>query len=98
MMKDFYESWWYLYDHPMFQDEYGYSRLEECMDISVVKVNPKADEIDNNLELNTKVQVWLEVGKYDENNRWHEVDLDCGGDTFEKAIITLANLIRMRRG
>ena len=45
---------------------------------------------------NTKVEIWLEHGHYDVD--WgacvHNIDLDCGGDTFEEAIIKLAELVK----
>lgn len=66
-MKDFYKAWWYLEEHPMFQDKkLELSRFQECLDIEVHKVNPKTGSIDDNKELNTKVEVWLECGEWDE--------------------------------
>lgn len=64
--------------------------------IEVVKVNPDTNEIDNDCTKNTKVQIWLEHGSYD--TEWggctHDIDLDCGADTFEEAIIKLAQLVK----
>ena len=74
--------------------------MNGCLDISVVKINPESNEIEiteGKKHLNTKTQIWLEYGEVykDENtNRigfCHDTELDCGGDTFEEAIIKLAN-------
>lgn len=71
------------------------------LDILYVKVNPDTNSIDVDESLNTKVRVWLETGpaywneyskRYDEN--MHDYRLDCGGDTFEEALIKLAGLIK----
>jgi hypothetical protein len=80
--------------------EFVFGSFYESLFIDVEKVNPKTCIIDDNEELNTKVEIWLECGGYtfDENfNNWiscHDTRLDCGGDTFEEAIIKLANLVR----
>ena len=47
----------------------------------------------DNEDLNTKTEVWLECGKYDKNTCCHDIELDCEGDTYEDAIIELANLV-----
>ena len=52
---------------------------------------------DDDSRLNTKTEIWLEYGEclYDEETDLvqirHNIDLDCGGATFEEAIINLAN-------
>ena len=91
---DFYKSWWWLYKHPIFQDEDKDSMLfSRCLNIYVAKVNPLNSTIEDNEDLNIKTEVWLECGKYDRNTYWHDTELDCGGDTYEDAIIELANLV-----
>ena len=69
-------------------------RFQSCLDVDVVKVNPKTNCIDDNDSLNTKIQIWLECGPYFENQITHDIDLDCGGNTFEDAIIKLAKLVK----
>lgn len=98
MFKKFYDAWWFLNNHAMFQDEYENSHFLECLDVYVAKVNPDTCSIDDDESLNTKTEVWLEIGNYDKNCRWHDVDLDCGGDTYEKAIIQLANNVLEQYG
>ena len=93
MFTDFFEAFHYLKNHTMFQ-----GRFESCLDIEVVKVNPITKAIDDNKDLNTETNVWLECGKYIKYIPWHDMDLDCGGRTFEEAIIELANLVQEHYG
>lgn len=100
MFTDFYTAYKWLEEHPMFQEEFNYdghtwnkSHFQECLDIDVVKVNPKTNEIDDDESKNTKVEIWFECGEYHKKHRVHDWDLDCGGDTFEETIINLANLV-----
>lgn len=96
MLNIFYGAWSYLNNHPMFKDEYGYSKFQDCLDMNVVKVNPLTGRIDSDKKLNTKVVVWLECGKYENGETYHNIDLDCGADTFEDAIIELARLVKIK--
>ena len=88
---DFYEAWEFLNHQPMFYMNFAYDLW-----IDVVKVNPETNAIDIDKDKNTKVQVWLEHGEYDSeyHSCGHDIDLDCGGDTFEEAIIELARLVK----
>ena len=60
----------------------------------IVKINPDIGMVDDDESKNTKVEVWLEAGPYGEHCNIHDWDLDCGGDTFEEAIIKLADLVK----
>ena len=102
-ITDFYEAWEYLRFHKEFESRYGIPLRADLManlDIDVVKVNPKTKAIDDDEELNTETNVWLELGTvvYEEDDKvWaysHDIRLDCGAETFEKAVIKLANLFR----
>jgi hypothetical protein len=104
--KEFYEAWWFLAEHPDFVDEFGLSILDS-LNIEVVKVNPLNNRISDNKIFNTKTMVWLEWGpkiqvEVEEGKPvWaysHDTDLDCGGDTFEEAIIALAKLVEKKYG
>ena len=88
---DFYTAWHFLCEHKIFN---GF--FENELWIDVVKVNPYTNKIDDDATKNTKVRVWLEHGPYDEewNGCEHDYRLDCGGDTFEEAIIELAKLVQ----
>lgn len=92
--KDFFEAWNFLEDHRIFKDENELSSfLTRCLDIEVVKVDPLSDSINDDESKNTATRVWLECGEYNENYCNHDIGLDCGGKTFEEAIIELANLV-----
>lgn len=99
IMEQFIESWDYLNNLDIIHYK-GVSQFERCLSVGVVKVNPNTLEIDDNAELNTKVQVWLEFGgiAYDEDFKTtipiHDIDLDCGADNFEQAIIELGRLCK----
>lgn len=88
---DFYTAWKFLDNHKMFNGLFCHGLWTE-----IVKVNPETNTIDDDSTKNTKVQVWLEHGPYDKE--WgdctHDLYLDCGADTFEEAIIKLAELVK----
>ena len=74
--------------------------FQDGLIIEVQRVNPENDTIEEDEKLNTKTVVWLECGSpfCTESGKFivscsHNVDWDCGGDTFEEAIINLANII-----
>lgn len=83
------------------REEFGLTNhFEQSLDINVVKVNPKNNKIDDDESKNTKVRIWLECGEpYKCENTGeimfnsHNYNYDCGGDTFEEAIIEMANLV-----
>ena len=106
--SDFYEAFNFLRNHKLCECEIDQGNrrksvvnyFDRCLSISVVKINPETDEIDTNMSNNTKTEVWLEFGRafIDYNTTdsvmfEHDYRLDCGGDTFEEAIIKLANLV-----
>lgn len=80
-------------------------------DISPNKVNPKTKIVDKDKKKNTKVEWWVENGysilkdsrylKDDEvlvSELCHDVKLDCGGDSYDEALINSAKLIRKNYG
>lgn len=98
--NNFYDAYQYLTEHYIFKDDNNISHFNgECLYIDVVRVNPETMEISDNDDENTKVQVWLECGPYlPEDDEYcegaeHDIDLDCGADTFEEAIVMLAKLV-----
>lgn len=93
-MNEFYKAWQYLSGHKIFEDDYKINHFLNCLDIEVIKINPKTDCIDVDTYKNTKVQIWLECGPYKDERPVHDIDLDCGGDSFEEAIINLAKLVQ----
>jgi len=105
--KDFHEAYWWLYEHPIFQYEYDLNPMldekvmdsffERAIDMDVVKVNPENNTIEDDVTLNTKTQVWIEMGgDYDREShccQMHNWYLDTGGDTYEEAIISVAKRV-----
>ncbi len=80
--------------------------VEHRIETWVAKVNPATGRAEDDPALNTKTEVWLETGKL----RWpakhfreydipfHDHELDCGGDTYEQAIVAMARLVHDRYG
>ena len=91
IFMDFYESWNFLENHKIFNGEFA-----DGLWIQVVKINPETNQIETDKSKNTKIQVWLEHGPYfiEYRSCSHDYDLDCGGDTFEDAIIEMAKLVK----
>lgn len=94
---DFEQAFDFLEAHPMFNDMF----LEDLW-YNVVKVNPETGAIDTDTSKNTKIEFWFEHGPYSDqssdgiawNRCTHDLDLDCGGDTYEEAMINLANKVK----
>lgn len=97
-ITDFYEAWLFLNEHEIVYLN-GVNYFYKCLDIEVVKVSPETLTIENDTNLNTKTQVWLEFGGIIKDENFgiimpcHDINLDCGADTFEEAITKLANLV-----
>ena len=91
--NEFYKAWYWLCDHPIFRNKFQY-----CLDIEPVLVNPETRRVEDDASLNTKAEIWVEIGPYD--SRWitHDIDLDCGGWTFEEAILELYKLVLAKYG
>lgn len=81
------------------------SYFERGLDIMVVMVNPLTEEIETvDLNKNTKEKVWLELSiPYLEEGdvklvKDVEMNLYGSGDTFEEAIISLAERVKSSQG
>lgn len=102
--EEFYIAWYFIVEHPKFMDDGENQTFPYGLDIEVVKVNPETMSIDDDRSKNTKVQIWLEHGPYEyiksmmSNTPTHDIDLDCGADTFEEAIIEMAKLVKKKYG
>ena len=93
-----------LNNHPKLNEYVVLGDFTESLWIDVVKVCPETDKIEEDETRNTKIQVWLEAGTAIELNdpltgeqfpRWsHNLEWDCGGDTFEEAIQALYEKIK----
>lgn len=99
----FFDAWWFLNEHEAFlhpehKCEYDSFFKSYCLDVDVQRVNPITRRIEPDAHLNTLTEVWLECGAafIDEDGSVqtsHDYRLDCGAETFEEAIIKLANLV-----
>ena len=109
--NEFYEAWWWLQNHPKFyHPEFNTPGFFETLDISVQKVDPETRRIEDDKSRNTRVEIWLEAGPYhviqgDEVDLYgdgvahsHDYDLDCGGATYEEAILKMAKLVKKHHG
>ena len=109
---DFFDSWWFLIEHPMIKDERGVSCFRSCLDIDVIKVNPDTLRVDEEQVKNTLVVFSLEFGPWikasdqTESERSlfpyglpaHDYELDCRSPNFEDAVIQLASLVQAKYG
>lgn len=95
LREEFYAAWWWLNDNHQWA----------IHNISMVpmKVHPKLKRVVNDKAKNTLVNYWLETGPWEnleESGRVysHDIRLDCGADTFEEAMINLADLVKNNYG
>jgi hypothetical protein len=105
-MVNFFDAWWYLQEHELFQlPDSRVSFFDRCLDINVVRVEPGTDMINLIDEAkNTELQVWLEASTPEisddfEQTGWVlvkdiELDLHASGSTFEAAVIGLYNCVK----
>lgn len=103
MHTDFYEAYHFLNEHHIFENKQAKQvDFLSSLDVSVVKVDPTTNAIENEKSRNTQVAIWLETGPYEETEDFrgytHDIDLDTGGATFEEAIVRLANLVYEKYG
>ena len=96
-LNDFYAAFNWLRSHPIYKDYFPM-----CMDIEVVKVDPDTNAIEDDKSRNIATRVWLECGPVNLDDPItiysHDLDLDCGGETFEKAVCELAKLTYNKYG
>lgn len=95
---NFIKAWWWLHGHPInmrpsaTNPESKYNTGLYQLDIDVHE-----EDTENNI-------VFLEFGSYPDfdeygiYDRMHDPRLDCGGKTFEEAIINLAALVKEHYG
>jgi hypothetical protein len=94
-----------------FLDDQNEPRYINCfqnlVQIYLAYVNPAISEVDSIDALNTKPEVWIEAGPYvpdeyqnskDKFLPCHDYNLDCGGDTLEDALCSLAAKVREHYG
>jgi hypothetical protein len=78
------------------------SYFPQHLHVNVVRVNSETETIESNQLLNTSLRIWLEFGgayyshnsQFKHSDHYHDPDLDCGGKSFEEAVIKLALLVK----
>lgn len=87
MKEQAYEAYWWLAENHEWATRH--------LDIEIVKVNPDTPRVDDDKTKNTKVEYWIESGYFDKdfNSFCHDTNLDCGGDSFDEALIAFRNLV-----
>ena len=76
-IKDFHEAWRFLANHPMHHDDKGFDHFSQCLDVMVVKVDPKTETCytgETQLHRNTATRVWLEFGPWYKESELTEND------------------------
>lgn len=100
------EAYWWIYNHPKLTFDEVY---HPWVDITHHMVNPDLIEdgcavIDTDPTKNTKMEFWVECGSYtrwDEDNLpipTYDYELDCGGWTWEEAVLNLAQKVLEKYG
>lgn len=95
----FEEALAFLVNHPIYD-----GRFFECTDFDLAMVcsRTKKHESSDSRFANDAWEVWVESGPYivsdDYSGLSHDVSLDCGGWSFEEAVVHLAHLVRQRYG
>ena len=114
MEKFYEAFWWLhrhpLFEFKGKLKKFRQSSFPGNLEIETRKVDPTTRCIEDDKDRNTQVVVWLEVIVYEDGTDddllydesrgipTHYWKLDCGGDTFEEAIIELARLVREQEG
>ena len=90
----FVDKYYWIIDHPLnrvsdicfFQNE---------IDIQPQLVNPMTNEIDMDDSRNTKVEFWVEFSYFDVEcgANAHDMEFDCGRDSYEEAVEALFQLV-----
>ena len=82
--------------------------IEENLSIHYAKVGPDG-RVNDDPSLNVNPECWLEFGpmEWDYPSQWHketsrmnfhDIELDCGGKTFDEALVKLAKLVLKQYG
>jgi len=113
-MKTFengYEAYWFLANHRV--TGFAGTSFMDVLDVTIMKVDPTTHRVEDDalgipsLSRNTEIEVWLESGPgYSDPEGIedvasvpiHDPELDCGGPTFEAALITLAEKVAAKYG
>lgn len=109
---DFWVAWHWLNEHPLFYrftkelhekwllENRGV--LDGCIEVTPAKVNPETLRRSEDPTKNTKLEFWVEVftvGSWGaDTTDVHDYECDTGGDTYEQAIVKVAEKIYQHHG
>ena len=85
-MEKFYEAFNFLKKHPIFRHHF-----QACLDVMVVIDAPEPQD-------EPRTRVWFECGPYNSVMIGHDYDLDVYADSYEEAIILLAEKVKDKYG
>lgn len=95
------ECYYWVRDHPKLQFE---GCCEPWIEITPHMVDPTTKCVEDSPEKNTEMVFWVECGAY----VWceyskspvpsHDWELDCGGSSWEVAVIELGKLVLAKHG
>lgn len=95
------DKYWWIQGHVAFLNP---DMVECTIEITPHNVCPDTERVERYEFLNTKTQYWIElIVPYEdtESNEWvssHEIDMDCGGWTYDEAIDNLYDLVLKKYG
>lgn len=103
-LRNAHDAYWFLAEHP--QRGHLDSSFIHALDVSVMKIDPLTRRVEDDPARNTEMEIWLESGPgYTDPAQYHgayipihDWKLDCGGPTFEAALIQLAEKVRAQYG
>lgn len=94
------EAWWFLENHPAFlrpfdkKGEFKDGHFQAALDIWISDKGVMLECGEWMYPTKGEKKMWPDyLGSY-----CHDIRLDCGGETFEEAIIKLANLVKKHLG
>ena len=100
---DVHAAYWFLAEHAV----RGYldTSFAAVLEVVAMRVDPITRRVEDDPTRNTHVEIWLESGpgltepgSPGGSVPWHDVDLDSSGDTFETALIRLAQRVSAKYG
>lgn len=101
MHNDFQEAWYWLANHPIFQEFQNnvfISRFQRDLYMEISKVNPNTMEIEDEESLNTQLCIILEHGPFNGVFCESDPDLECRGSSYEEAVLQLSRLVFNKYG
>lgn len=93
------DKFFWIINHPKLTCD---GKRQADIELTPQMVNPITKEIDSFVQLNTKLEWWVEVTHYEMHDgmlgQCHDWDLDTGGNTAEEAIENCYSLVLKKFG